>query len=919
MADKTRLGGSDPNTSAGGHFGASDLDPFAELTKIMGFDPREPVAQAAAQTAETGSAEAPVQQEAAPSLDEVEDDFGVDLEKELMGDLADDVFGFDDEPVVESAADVEVMPVETVAEATVEPETVQAAPAEVELDLDEIENDIAFEVEEFLEASAAPVSTQETASEAVTGEPVAAAVDEDFSHEDEFDAAFGDIDVTTDAHEEGVVSPVLATEEDHAAAVSAPAVPEANTVDDEFDRLFGLDAGNDDTWEPKPFLKDHHVAPASATMADVDMDFDAALAEADLNVAPQVNAGSAGLAAELEAEYNALLGNSSVDAAPEKPAPAMTGAIAAASTAAIVAGAWGVTKAVKSTDEPARQEAMPFSAVQPSQPDADEVDAAFDNAMAFDDADQASPAQRVAADDQFDDAGLEPDFGFESDLDEHLADAIGAAGVEEKVSSVEKPVPVSAQDDPFAALAAMAQKYQTNEYSNDWRTEPAPRRETPVAPAQHAKYAPEIETVDFYDNPIALADDLDIPDVAYENEPPASFDDLDAEFNSLLSEMSSGERRVQPAVAAQPAIAPHRVAPAYVEQRQSYQAPAAPAKPAYAAPAAEDDYFDDGMFDDLADDMADSMEQEQFDDRDYASTYAAAEPERRPRRGLFLAAIIGGLALVGGISVVALSFGSASVGEPALVKADNEPVKVRPENPGGTTIPNQDNTVYDTVSRSGSNEPPTQSRLVSSTEEPMELPQPNDEEVDEVAAIAKSEDRVEPSAAGAEEANPETVAVAPRKVRTMVVNPDGTLAPREESAPEVTGSTKTTAPVAEEPGDEIAAVAAESEPEQITTGATQPVAPAKPAAEPKQVAAVPGGWAVQVSSQPSEEGANKSLKDISRKYASVIGDRGAGIVKAEVPGKGTFWRVRIPAGSKEEAVNICGDLKSAGGSCFVTK
>jgi hypothetical protein len=43
------------------------------------------------------------------------------------------------------------------------------------------------------------------------------------------------------------------------------------------------------------------------------------------------------------------------------------------------------------------------------------------------------------------------------------------------------------------------------------------------------------------------------------------------------------------------------------------------------------------------------------------------------------------------------------------------------------------------------------------------------------------------------------------------------------------------------------------------------------------------------------------------------------IVKAEIAGKGTFWRVRVPAGSRNEAVKLCESYKSAGGSCFVSK
>ena len=76
MADKNQLKIADQVDLA-------DDDPFAELTRIMGFDPRQPAKQAGAQQ----QAPAPVEQVAE------EDDFSLDLEKELLGgfDLEDEI------------------------------------------------------------------------------------------------------------------------------------------------------------------------------------------------------------------------------------------------------------------------------------------------------------------------------------------------------------------------------------------------------------------------------------------------------------------------------------------------------------------------------------------------------------------------------------------------------------------------------------------------------------------------------------------------------------------------------------------------------------------------------------------------------------------------------------------------------------
>ncbi|TIU25112.1 MAG: hypothetical protein E5W38_29665, partial [Mesorhizobium sp.] len=70
MADRTQL-----KAAASNHI--ADDDPFAELTRIMGFDPRQPVRP---QTPAVAKA-APVNQAAEES------DFDIDLEKELMGEF----------------------------------------------------------------------------------------------------------------------------------------------------------------------------------------------------------------------------------------------------------------------------------------------------------------------------------------------------------------------------------------------------------------------------------------------------------------------------------------------------------------------------------------------------------------------------------------------------------------------------------------------------------------------------------------------------------------------------------------------------------------------------------------------------------------------------------------------------------------
>lgn len=100
------------------------------------------------------------------------------------------------------------------------------------------------------------------------------------------------------------------------------------------------------------------------------------------------------------------------------------------------------------------------------------------------------------------------------------------------------------------------------------------------------------------------------------------------------------------------------------------------------------------------------------------------------------------------------------------------------------------------------------------------------------------------------------------------------------------------------------------------TPATTPVS-ASPT--PASTAAISGGYLVQISSLPSEADAQKSYKNLSAKFGSVIGGRGVDIKAADIPGKGTYYRVRIPAGSKDEAVSLCERYRGAGGNCMVVR
>ena len=116
MADKNQLKIADPSDF-------SEDDPFAELTRIMGFDPRQPARQPA-----PAPQPAPVEQAA-------EDDFSLDLEKELLGgfDLDDAEFNALDAPAADDAVGY--------AEPSLEEPTLEVSPAVSENEMAEVDFD----------------------------------------------------------------------------------------------------------------------------------------------------------------------------------------------------------------------------------------------------------------------------------------------------------------------------------------------------------------------------------------------------------------------------------------------------------------------------------------------------------------------------------------------------------------------------------------------------------------------------------------------------------------------------------------------------------------------------------------------------------------------------------------------------------
>jgi SPOR domain len=93
---------------------------------------------------------------------------------------------------------------------------------------------------------------------------------------------------------------------------------------------------------------------------------------------------------------------------------------------------------------------------------------------------------------------------------------------------------------------------------------------------------------------------------------------------------------------------------------------------------------------------------------------------------------------------------------------------------------------------------------------------------------------------------------------------------------------------------------------------------APPFAAPSPVSA--GGYAVQVTSQRSQQEATAAFRSLQAKFPDQLGGHAPIIRRADLGDKGTFYRALVgPFASAEQAAAMCSNLKSAGGTCIVQR
>ncbi len=251
---------------------------------------------------------------------------------------------------------------------------------------------------------------------------------------------------------------------------------------------------------------------------------------------------------------------------------------------------------------------------------------------------------------------------------------------------------------------------------------------------------------------------------------------------------------------------------------------------------------------------------------------------------------------------------------PPLLRAETEPFKVAPKEPGGMEVPNLGRSVYNRLDKQ--DEPPQVEKLLP----PPEMPKPD----------PKAPPPPPPSpAVTTEETSPGTTTVAvikPAEEGPATPPPASDIPPvPPKPTPEVvtpaptapTKAAKATAP-AETPKS-----AAQAEPKPATS-APKPKTAAKPAASAPKPAksAVPtisaSAYLLQLGSYRTASAAETGWKQIRGKHPKVLSGLIHQVTAAKVKDKGVFHRLKVgPFPDRAAASSACAALKARKQGCFI--
>jgi len=263
-------------------------------------------------------------------------------------------------------------------------------------------------------------------------------------------------------------------------------------------------------------------------------------------------------------------------------------------------------------------------------------------------------------------------------------------------------------------------------------------------------------------------------------------------------------------------------------------------------------------------------------------------------------------------------FAGSDDGQVPTVRADISPVKVKPENPGGMDVPNQDKLVYERLGQKPTEE--RVERLLPEAEKPMPKPQPQPEAKPESTPTPQPT-ATQPAQMASGNEPPKPPAIPTEKVVAEKI------APVKPAAEQQVSAVPTEKEVAAVEAPKPAEVAKPTEAKQPEAPKPTPVVKAEPkpvpAPKPNPTPAAPDlskSYQVQLAAVRSTASAEAEWKRMQKKFPSQLSKLSLNVVKADLGKKGIFYRLRAgPVADAAAAKVICSALKAKKAGCLIVR
>lgn len=285
---------------------------------------------------------------------------------------------------------------------------------------------------------------------------------------------------------------------------------------------------------------------------------------------------------------------------------------------------------------------------------------------------------------------------------------------------------------------------------------------------------------------------------------------------------------------------------------------------------------------------------------------------RRPRKPWIKGAIAAVVLVIFGAGTwYAYSIGmrTGSEGAAPLIRADQRPTKVKPDDPGGMAVPHQDKTIFDRVKPTDESKKVEQ--LLPPPEEPVARPKKPPQQAAAPTAPPAAPSTPPPAAAPPTPAPAATPAPAPAP-ETKVPAADAKTPPPEPAPPPTAAQLAAPPPIAATP---TPAPQPAPKPAETPKATTPP-----PAAQTATAPTKGGAYKIQIASVPSQEQAEKEWAKAKAANGDLLGSLTMSIQRADLGAKGIYYRVQAgPLADDAAAKTLCSSLQSRKIGCLVVR